>query len=509
MKIVKNQSLKWQVAFVFMGLIILLLITSYIITNFFMEGFFISQSRRQLINIHEDVKNLFAHIDRSSDGSSLILNDGGDAIYLEISKQCSVNNVSIYFFTSSGRIITIRGGIQTDEAKDIYERLVSSSIENSKILQRTPEYIMQLYKDKHRDTDYIELIGNDDGKYMFIIRTDLQAIKQNVSLSNQFLRYAILMVIPLSFIIIWYVSLKITKPIIMLSSISEKMIKLDFDAKFEGKERNEIGILGSNINELSDVLEKTISQLKTANVKLTQDIRKKEENEKRISEFIADLSHELKTPIALIQGYAEGLKEFIEEGDAECRDFYCDVIVDEAAKMNFMLKRLINLNCLELNYQVLEMQRFDLVNMTRNILHSYKRTRQQKNVSIDFQPDSDIQNVWGDQFKITEVINNYITNALDHVEDIDGTGKKIEVTIKEQGKKVRFEIFNTGLPIPKEDIDKLWSKFFKVDRASNRQFGGSGIGLSIVKAIMKLHNNNFGVVNYKNGVQFFFELDRN
>lgn len=507
MKLVKNQSLKWQVASVFMGLIILLLITSYIITNFFMEGFFISQSRRQLVNIHENVEKLLTYIDKSSDGTSPVLNDEGNKLYLDISKQCSVNNISIYLFTEIGKIVPIRGDIQTDDVQSIRKRLTDSSAGGVKILQKTSEYVMQLYKDERLGTDYIELIGNYGGEYMFIMRTDLQAIKQNVSLSNQFLRYAILMVIPLSFIIIWYVSLKITKPIIILSDISEKMIKLDFDAKFEGKETNEIGILGSNINELSDVLEKTISQLKTANVKLTQDIRKKEENEKRISEFVADLSHELKTPIALIQGYAEGLKEFIEEGDAECREFYCDVIVDEASKMNFMLKRLINLNCLELNYQVLEMQRFDLVNMTQNILHSYKHTKQQKNVSICFKPAPNIKNVWGDQFKITEVINNYITNALDHVEDIDGTGKRIEIIIREEGKKVRFEIFNTGLPIPKEDIDKLWTKFFKVDRARNRQFGGSGIGLSIVKAIMKLHNNNYGVINYKNGVQFFFELD--
>lgn len=507
MQLGRNQSLKWQIASVFMGLTILLLITSYIITNFFMEGFFISQTRRQLIHVHDNVRELLLYINETFDGNSLTFSDEGNDVYLEILKQCSINNISIYLYTSSGKIGLIRGNIQNDDTKEIFDRLESASFENSKILQKTPEYMLQLYKDKKLNTDYMELISNYDGDYVFIMRIDLQSIKQNVALSNQFLRYAILMVIPLSFVIIWYVSLKITKPIILLSDISKKMIRLDFDAKFTGNETNEIGVLGSNINKLSDVLEETISQLRTANANLKHDIKKKEENEKKISEFVADLSHELKTPIALIQGYAEGLKEFIEDGDAECREFYCDVIVDESCKMNAMLKQLINLNCLELDYQVLEMQRFDLVNMTQNILNSYTHVKQQRNVSVNFVPSDKVINAWGDQFKITEVINNYITNALDHVVEVDDTGKRIEIVIKKQGEKARFEIFNTGSPIPEEDLDRLWTKFFKVDRARNRQFGGSGIGLSIVQAIMKLHNQGYGVINFQNGVQFFFELD--
>lgn len=507
MQLCRNQSLKWQIASVFMGLTILLLITSYIITNFFMEGFFISQTRRVLVDLHKDVKELLQYIDETSDGNSLTFSDEGNNVYLEILKQCSTNNISIYLFTSSGKIGIVRENVQVDDTREIYNRLQYASLDNSKILHKTSEYMMQLYKDKKLNTDYIELISDSNEKYSFIMRIDLQSIKQNVALSNKFLRYAILMVIPLSLVIIWYVSLKITKPIILLSDISEKMIHLDFDAKFKGKETNEIGILGENINQLSDVLESTISQLRTVNASLQHDIKKKEENEKKISEFVADLSHELKTPIALIQGYAEGLKEFIEDGDDECREFYCDVIVDEATKMNAMLKQLINLNCLELDYQVLEIHRFNLVHMTKNILNSYTHVMQQKNVIVNFLPSEPSINVWGDQFKITEVINNYITNAFDHVIETEGSGKRIEIIIRKENEKVRFEIFNTGMPIPEEDLDKLWIKFFKVDRARNRQFGGSGIGLSIVQAIMKLHNQGYGVVNFPNGVQFFFELD--
>lgn len=505
---IRKTSLKWQIALVFMSLNILVHVLSYIFANFFMEGFFISQNRRQLLYVHRTAKQLLNYVVENPCGEGFIIADEGEDIYLDLVKKCSMNNISMYLFTSAGSVVVVTGSAPGDHtAEELYKRLKNSSLNTSKILDKTPEYVLQLYKDKWLNTDYIELIGNYEGGYMFVMRTDLQAIRQHVSLSNQFVRYAFILVVPVSFFLIWYFSVKVSKPIIMLSKISERMAKLDFDVKFEGDETNEIGRLGTNINKLSSVLEGTISELRTANTSLTHDIKKKEENEKRISEFIADLSHELKTPIALIQGYAEGLKEFIGEGDAESREFYCDVIMDEADKMNHMLKQLINLNSIELDYNRAEMRRFNLIKMIENILNSYSYAKQQKNIDININVQDNVKNVWGDSFKIEEVINNYLTNAIDHVTDVDGSGKKIEIVVRNNEGKARIEVFNTGEPIPEEDIDRIWSKFFKVDRARNRQFGGSGIGLSIVKAIMNTHNQAFGAINYQNGVKFYFELD--
>ena len=128
-----------------------------------------------------------------------------------------------------------------------------------------------------------------------------------------------------------------------LVKISERVANLDFNAQYTGKVDNEVGILGANINHMSSELEKTISELKTANNELMNDIQKKIELEGMRTEFLSNVSHELKTPIALIQGYAEGLRDGIQD-DAEERDFYCGVIVDEAQKMNQMVKKLLNLN---------------------------------------------------------------------------------------------------------------------------------------------------------------------
>ena len=111
--------------------------------------------------------------------------------------------------------------------------------------------------------------------------------------------------------------------------------------------------------------------------------------------------------------------------------------------------------------------------------------------------------VWADEYMIEEVVTNYVSNAINHV---DGE-KKIKVSLKKTDKVVRVSVFNTGKCIPEEELDKIWIKFYKVDKARTREYGGSGIGLSIVKAIMESMNQKCGVLNHEDGVEFWFELD--
>lgn len=200
-------------------------------------------------------------------------------------------------------------------------------------------------------------------------------------------------------------------------------------------------------------------------------------------------------------GYAEGLKECIND-DAESRDFYCEVIMDEAQKMNTMVKNLLSLNQLEFGNDVVTMERLDIVALIRNVLNSSKILMDQKEIHLIFKEEEPVY-VWADEFKIEEVVTNYISNAIHHCE----FDKVIEVKIQREDSLVRVSVFNTGQPIPEEGLDKVWIKFFKVDKARTREYGGSGIGLSIVKAIMDSLHRECGVRNYDNGVEFWFELD--
>ena len=215
------------------------------------------------------------------------------------------------------------------------------------------------------------------------------------------------------------------------------------------------------------------------------------------------MSHELKTPIALVQGYAEGLRENISD-DPESREFYCDVIMDEAAKMNKLVRNLLNLNQLESGVDLVTMEEFDLVEVIRGVIQASDILVQQKEARVIFNSQEPVM-VWADEFKIEEVITNYFTNALNHLDE----NKIVEIKILKMDEHiVRVTVFNTGKAIPEEDLDQIWNKFYKVDKARTREYGGSGIGLSIVKAIMESMRQQCGVENFKNGVQFWFELEK-
>ena len=284
-----------------------------------------------------------------------------------------------------------------------------------------------------------------------------------------------------------------------LTEISEKMTDMDFDAKYTGNSSDEVDRLGENMNVLSGKLEATINELKDANIRLKKDIEKKEEYESFQRDFIANASHELKTPIALIQGYAEGLKENVND-DPESRAFYCDVIMDEAAKMNDLVRMLMNLNELEAGSQNLTIDRFDLSEMITNQIQTMSLPASNNGITISYEPEELF--VHSDVFKIEEVFRNYLSNAINHC----ANEKRIEIRTVKEDDNVRVEVFNTGECIPEEEIPKLWDKFYKVDKARTREYGGSGVGLSIVKATMELLGEDYGCENTENGVVFYFNV---
>lgn len=176
--------------------------------------------------------------------------------------------------------------------------------------------------------------------------------------------------------------------------------------------------------------------------------------------------------------------------------------MDEAGKMNTLVKNLLALNQLESGNDLTSMERFDLVYLIRNVLNSVGILLEQKEIRLIFKEQEPVY-VWADEFKVEQVVTNYISNAINHC----GGDKIIEVKLAGHEDAVRVSVFNTGEPIPESDLDKIWVKFYKVDKARTREYGGSGIGLSIVKAVMEAMNKDYGVKNYDNGVEFWFEVD--
>ena len=374
------------------------------------------------------------------------------------------------------------------------------SVEPVKILEQQPEYVVRQSLDRMIGLEYLEMIGTLDNGDYFIMRTPLESIRDSVMIANRFYVGIGTVVIIISAAIIYFFSRKVTKPVMELADISKRMTTLDFDAKYETKGENEIDLLGEHMNQLSEALEKTISELKTANNELRRDIEQKEKNEEMRKEFLANVSHELKTPLALIQGYAEGLKDGISE-DAESRDFYLEVIMDETQKMNSMVRKLLTLNEMEFGKETISMERFNVAELIEGVGQSCSLLISQKEGKLRLNVQNPLY-VWSDELKIEEVLTNYISNACNH---LDGE-KILEIKAEPVEGKVRISVFNTGKQIPEEEMERIWEKFYKVDKAHTREYGGSGIGLSIVKAIMESINGTYGVENYNNGVEFWIEL---
>ena len=383
-----------------------------------------------------------------------------------------------------------------DSQHKIYDFYIVEELESS------ASYSLQIILDRRTSTQYLEMFGFLEDGSMFLLRSALEGIRNSSRIANAFfLRMGLAMAL-LGAMIAMFLAGNVTKPIREITDISNRMKGLDFSRKYQGVSRSEeVTELGRNINELSDILEETISELKTANNELQKDLERKEEIEAMRQDFLSSVTHELKTPLALIQGYAEGLQDGMAD-DPESRDFYCEVIVDEAGKMNNMVKKLLTLNQLEFGNSQVNMDHFDVVELVNNYIASARLLAEQQGIRLSVQKSGPIK-VWADEFLVEEVFQNYYSNALHHVEG----DKVIDIRFEQKEKCVRISVFNTGKPIPAEALPHLWEKFYKVDKARTREYGGSGVGLSIVRAIMNLLHQQYGVVNYNDGVMFWFELD--
>lgn len=489
MKLIK-QSIKRQMTVVFIGLVVCLLLALLVINVRFLEPYYISIKQSEFIQMYEELNDAV-----DEDG----LED--EEVLASLRRRAEKNNISFLVLDQQEKRVVTNVHDMELLQNQLMGYLLNQTQKNSSVLERTDDYELMQSRDPWNKTDYIEMWGSFDNGNQFLLRSPLESIKESAAISNRFLIYIGCVLVGVCIAFAWYFSKRLTDPIRELALLSERMADLDFNAKYTSGGVDEIGELGANFNRMSARLEAAISELKSANNSLQQDIERKEKLEQMRNEFMGNVSHELKTPIALIQGYAEGLKEGVSE-DPESREFYCDVIMDEAAKMNQMVRNLLTLNQLEFGDEEISFERFDIAGLIRGVLQSMDIMAQQNEAKVIFRQEEPVY-VWADEFKAEQVLRNYISNAFHH---LDGD-RVVEIKIEKAEGKARISVFNTGTPIPEESLPHIWDKFYKVDKAHTREYGGNGIGLSIVKAIMKSFHQEFGVRNYDNGVCFWFELD--
>ena len=369
----------------------------------------------------------------------------------------------------------------------------------------TPTFM--LYSDPTSAIDYLLLAGRLEGGEVVALRIPLPLIEANTDFAFVFMAWSGILVFLVCCLIAYVMANRISKPLVEINAIAKTMAKLDFSRKYSGKSKDEIGQLGESINSLSSQLEGTISRLQETNARLEVEIAKERQIDNMRKNFIANVSHELKTPLALVQGYAEGLKVNINDNE-EDRNFYCDVIMEESARMTKLVQQLLDLAKIEVGNILPERELFDLGFLIDNVCAKNKLRLENKHICL-LQEVNSIP-VWADSDMTEQIFVNLLTNAINYSPE-EGGLIEIRAEIRSEANKVRLFVRNRGDQIPEEELDNLWLNFYQVDKARTRAYGGTGIGLSVVAAIMKAHGMPYGAYNCRSahgdGVEFYIELE--
>lgn len=336
-----------------------------------------------------------------------------------------------------------------------------------------------------------KIVKSDHSEYIFSIKSINDVNTASTIISNMFITWMLLS-IATSLILSLILTKMVAGPIIHITNITKKIKNMDFSEKCDVISQDEIGILASNINDMADKLDQSMTELIEANKQLIEDIEHEKLLEEQRKDFVAAVSHELKTPLAIIRAYSEGIQEGVSK---EREEKYLKVIVDETKKMDNLIINMLESSKLENGTQKINLERNNLSEYIETIIKRFETPCKTKNIKLISEIDKDIYRMFDEQL-LDQAITNFITNAIKY------SNEKIEIKLKND----MFSVENTGSHIPEDSINKIWDKFYKVDKARDRSLGGTGLGLSITKNILEMHNAEYGVMNTENGVCFWFRI---
>lgn len=459
-------KIRWKIFFLMFSVVLMIILGLMVTNTIYLEKFYIKNKKEKLVEL----------------GQILI-----DPKYV-----IDFQNLEMH----SNVAILIK---RTDELYKLEKEVVlpKEEIEEIIVSLKNREYIFkEITLLDYRGKVLILFMPYMKDRYIEII-TPLSFIQEGLEISTRYHLLIIILALIIGSSMSFIFSKKMTDPILELKEITQRISLLDFNIKFEKERKDEIGELGYAINKMGGTLEKNIDEINKVNRKLMEDI----ENEKRLDklrkEFIASVSHELKTPIAIIQGYAQGLMENIAETE-EDRNFYCEIIVEESLKMDSLVKELLLITQMESGYFKIEKEEVDLYQMIKDIRDKYSsKSREIKYIGK--------KNIFAycDEKYIDRVLENLVINALKY-----STGdREVTISVDEIGNKYKIIISNESENLSEDDLENIWTPFYRVNKARDRD--GHGLGLAIVRGILENHRSDFGVyITEKNTINFWFELEK-
>lgn len=497
-----RHSIKFKLFAVLCVLSMVFVVVLTTLNIFFYDDYYLFQKRSDLTAIYREVRTAYqGDIDAVSDRLAQYENATGVRLTIAGS-QNEVKYDSIF-----RDHVALQNELGIGNNLVLYDALsdVPLSQDNLSEMQTQGYTFVTVSESRGRtpedQTGFLCLVGFvKNNQELMIARVPLAYVAQSSTFNRTFLVISSLITLSICLLLAYFVSKLFTRPLIKIEEVTNAMAELDFSKKYTGLANDEIGRLGHNINQLSEHLEQAVRALQNTNVELAHEIEEKERIDSMRREFIVNVSHELKTPIAVIQGYAEGLREGVTQ-NADDRDYYCDTIVDEAGRMNRLVMQLLDLSKLELGRDVPEPTDFNLHTLCQGIVEKTALLANERNLRVDFTHTHAI--IWADYAMMEQVVTNYMTNAIRYTP----TGGFIQLSaVTEPDGAVTFVVENEGDCIATEDLMLIFEKFYRTDKARTRESGGSGIGLSIVHAIAQAHGGSCGAENTENGVRFWFHV---
>ena len=337
-----------------------------------------------------------------------------------------------------------------------------------------------------------------DGTYKAILRTSLQPIDEVPSVIVDFLPYLFIVIVLLTFCAALIYSRITAKPLLELNRIAKKMAKMDFSELTKVNGQDELGQLGTSLNQLSINLQQHIAALKTTNAQLQNDIERERQIELARREFIAIISHELKSPITVVKGQLEAMLHNI--GPFKDRDTYLKRSYDIAEHMEGLVLELLSISELEQPNYSLQRQTVPLHSLIKSEIQSQEYFIHEK--SLNMEADLNTINIIADRSLLSKAIRNVIQNAIKYSPE----GGTVKISLKyENG--VHISVWNESPFISDEQIQRIFEPFYRIEQSRNRATGGSGLGLYITKKILDLHEFSYNFSNIGEGVCFELDID--
>jgi signal transduction histidine kinase len=484
-----------------LSLVVGLLLIAYLAQAFFFESFY----------IHKKTLSLVKEVNKFHDLYSLHVNSTKD-LYQALQKFENDNNAKIIITSSDGSIIKYvsNNNENDEESQDTLTAFGSELLKDSNLIDQVVKNSKTAYEIFENKSSGLTKIGvvttmsiRDTNDSLIFCVASVQPIQEASEVIREFFVYLFLGLIFISVILSLIYSNLISKPLVNLTHAANKISKMNFTEVCETTRKDEIGSLAKSLNFLSKNLQAALLDLQKKNKKLKDDIEKERQLDDMRKDFISNVSHELKTPIGIIEGYAEGLKDGIVSG--EDANLYLETIIDESKKMTVLVTNMLELSKLESGIIKPNFESFNINRLINKIINKHRHDFEENKFNISFNSSTPYSYVYADPFQMEQVLTNLITNAIKYTPPQND----ININIEEKLDRFKISVQNMGVTIPEEEISKLFDKFYRLDKSRERtQKNSTGIGLSIVKNILHLHNSEFNLQNINGGVEFYFYLEK-